>query len=80
MIVGSGRSDDLRRELARPGIDVLGRVDDLAAVLERIRLTVAPLRFGAGLKDKVCAVWRPGCRASARQRRSAECRRYPRRS
>ena len=53
MIVGSGRSDDLRRELARPGIDVLGRVDDLAAVLERIRLTVAPLRFGAGLKDKV---------------------------
>ena len=51
--MGSGLSGDLHRELARPGIEVLGRVDDLAAVLERIRLTVAPLRFGAGLKDKV---------------------------
>jgi glycosyltransferase involved in cell wall biosynthesis len=53
LIVGSGLSDDLRRDLTRPGIDVLGRVDDLASVFERIRLTVAPLRFGAGLKDKV---------------------------
>jgi glycosyltransferase involved in cell wall biosynthesis len=53
LIIGSGLSDELRRELAHPEIDVLGRVDDLAAVLERIRLTVAPLRFGAGLKDKV---------------------------
>jgi glycosyltransferase involved in cell wall biosynthesis len=53
LIIGSGLSDDLHRELARPGIDVLGRVDDLAAVFERSRLTVAPLRFGAGLKDKV---------------------------
>ena len=53
LIVGSDLSDELRRELARPGVDVLGRVDHLAAVFERIRLTVAPLRFGAGLKDKV---------------------------
>jgi autotransporter passenger strand-loop-strand repeat protein len=53
LIIGSGLSDDLRRELTKPGINVLGRVDDLAAVLERIRLTLAPLRFGAGLKDKV---------------------------
>jgi hypothetical protein len=53
LIIGSGLSDELHRELTRPGIDLLGRVDDLAAVLQRIRLTVAPLRFGAGLKDKV---------------------------
>jgi glycosyltransferase involved in cell wall biosynthesis len=53
LIIGSGLSDDLRRDLARPGIEVPGRVGSLAAVLERIRLTVAPLRFGAGLKDKV---------------------------
>jgi glycosyltransferase involved in cell wall biosynthesis len=53
LIVGSGLSDELHRELALPGIDVLGRVDALATVFERIRLTVAPLRFGAGLKDKV---------------------------
>jgi hypothetical protein len=43
----------LHQQLARPGVKVLGRVDSLADVFERIRLTVAPLRFGAGLKDKV---------------------------
>ena len=43
----------LRRELARPGVHALGRVARLADVFERVRLTVAPLRFGAGLKDKV---------------------------
>jgi O-antigen biosynthesis protein len=53
LIVGSDLSEELRCELARPGVDVLGRVDRLADVFERIRLTVAPLRFGAGIKDKV---------------------------
>ncbi len=53
LIVGVDLSDDLRRELARPRIDVLGRVDRLGEVFERIRCTIAPLRFGAGLKDKV---------------------------
>jgi glycosyltransferase involved in cell wall biosynthesis len=53
LIVGSDLSEELRRELARPRVDVLGRVDRLGDVFERARLTVAPLRFGAGLKDKV---------------------------
>jgi glycosyltransferase involved in cell wall biosynthesis len=53
LIIGSDLSEELRCELARPGVDVLGRVDRLGNVFERIRLTVAPLRFGAGLKDKV---------------------------
>jgi hypothetical protein len=53
LIVGSDLSDELRRELARPGVDVLGRVDRLGDVFERIRCTAAPLRFGAGIKDKV---------------------------
>jgi len=53
LIVGSDLSDELRHELARPGVNVLGRVDRLGDVFERIRLTVAPLRFGAGIKDKV---------------------------
>ena len=34
-------------------IDVVGPVDDLAEVFSRVRLTVAPLRFGAGIKGKV---------------------------
>jgi hypothetical protein len=53
LIAGSDISVDLHQQLARPGVKVLGRVDSLADVLERVRLTVAPLRFGAGLKDKV---------------------------
>jgi glycosyltransferase involved in cell wall biosynthesis len=32
---------------------MLGRVDDLQSVFGRVRLTVAPLRFGAGIKGKV---------------------------
>ncbi len=34
-------------------IQALGRVDNLADVLEQVRMTVAPLAFGAGLKGKV---------------------------
>jgi glycosyltransferase involved in cell wall biosynthesis len=53
LIAGSGLSDDLRRHLMRPGVTVLGRVGHLSDVFERVRLAVAPLRYGAGLKDKV---------------------------
>jgi O-antigen biosynthesis protein len=53
VIAGSDMSGDLRQQLARPGVKVLGRVEQLSDVFEQVRLTVAPLRFGAGLKDKV---------------------------
>jgi glycosyltransferase involved in cell wall biosynthesis len=36
-----------------PRLDILGPVDDLGALLGSVRLTVAPLRFGAGIKAKV---------------------------
>jgi glycosyltransferase involved in cell wall biosynthesis len=39
--------------LAGPGVTVLGHVPQLATVLNQVRLTVAPLRFGAGVKGKV---------------------------
>jgi glycosyltransferase involved in cell wall biosynthesis len=52
-IVGSEMPEDLRDALARPDVHLLGRIDRLSDVFERVRLTVAPLRFGAGLKDKV---------------------------
>jgi glycosyltransferase involved in cell wall biosynthesis len=35
------------------GVDAIGHVPDLAPVLARMRLTVAPLRYGAGAKGKV---------------------------
>ncbi len=37
----------------QPGLVVLGQVADLDALLRTVRLTVAPLGFGAGLKAKV---------------------------
>ena len=36
-----------------PGLVVVGYVADLASVLARLRLTVAPLRYGAGAKGKL---------------------------
>jgi type VI protein secretion system component Hcp len=53
LIVGSDMSADLYQQLARPGVKILGRVERLSEVFEQARLTIAPLRFGAGLKDKV---------------------------
>ncbi len=35
------------------GFEVLGRVDDLTAVLKKARIHLAPLLFGAGLKGKL---------------------------
>jgi glycosyltransferase involved in cell wall biosynthesis len=41
------------RGLQRPGINVLGQIDDIAAIYHQVRLSVAPLRYGAGVKGKV---------------------------
>lgn len=51
-VVGSKMPDSLRA-MAGPNIEMVGFVDDLASVLDTVRLTVAPLRFGAGVKGKV---------------------------
>jgi glycosyltransferase involved in cell wall biosynthesis len=52
-IVGSDMPKDLRKALTRPDVHLLGHIDRLSDVFERVKLTVAPLRFGDGLKDKV---------------------------
>ncbi len=52
LLVGSHMADGVRR-LAGIGIDVVGHVPQLHTVLDQVRLTVAPLRFGAGVKGKV---------------------------
>jgi glycosyltransferase involved in cell wall biosynthesis len=51
-LIGSRMPDRIRR-LARPGLVAVGHVPDLGSILDSVRLTVAPLRFGAGLKGKV---------------------------
>lgn len=55
VLVGSEMPCSMLR-LDIPGVTVLGHVEDLAAeVFDQVRLTVAPLRFGAGIKGKVLA-------------------------
>ena len=52
LLVGSGMPDVLRQAVS-PGVRALGYVDRLAGVFDQVRLTVAPLTFGAGVKGKV---------------------------
>ncbi len=42
-----------RRALEESGLVVLGRVPDLAPLMNRVLASIAPLRFGAGVKGKV---------------------------
>ncbi len=51
-IVGSSTPRSIF-DLAADDIEVHGHVADLGAVFDRVRVSVAPLRYGAGLKGKV---------------------------
>lgn len=51
-IVGSKMPDSLKA-LAGPGIEILGFVADLDPLLASSRMSIAPLRYGAGVKGKV---------------------------
>jgi hypothetical protein len=53
LLVGSDMPDTIHR-LAGPGVMPIGHVADLrAGVFDRVRLTVAPMRYGAGVSSKV---------------------------
>jgi len=52
LLIGSHMPESVNR-LAAPGVVPLGYVSDLSTIYERVRLTTAPLRFGAGVKGKV---------------------------
>lgn len=41
------------RDLAQPGLEVVGYVPDLEPWFDRARLSISPLRYGAGVKGKV---------------------------
>lgn len=51
-IVGSNMPDEVA-ELKRDGLDIVGFVDELDPLLRKTRVSIAPLRFGAGVKGKV---------------------------
>lgn len=52
VVVGS-RAPDRLRSLDVPGVEFAGFVEDLGPLLDRCRLSVAPLRYGAGTKGKI---------------------------
>ena len=52
-VVGSHMTPEVRALGEAPGVQVVGFVEDLEAFLARRRVSVAPLRYGAGAKGKV---------------------------
>lgn len=52
-IIGSSASDEIIRLGSKPGVIYKGYIKDISTILSTIRLGVAPLRYGAGIKGKV---------------------------
>jgi len=52
LLVGSSLPASLR-DLAQGQVEIVGQVEDLSEVFGRVRVTVAPLSYGAGIKGKV---------------------------
>jgi GT2 family glycosyltransferase/glycosyltransferase involved in cell wall biosynthesis len=54
IVIGGNPPEEIQRlDDAQKGIKILGWVEDLTETLRRCRLTVAPLRIGAGVKGKI---------------------------
>ncbi len=51
-VIGNSPPPEIQR-LAGPGVEILGQVPDTTPFLRSSRVSIAPLRFGAGLKGKV---------------------------
>lgn len=52
-VIGANPPEEIQRLATIPGIEILGFVKDLEPLFADIRLTVAPLRYGAGIKGKI---------------------------
>lgn len=52
-VIGANPPESILRLAEVAGIDILGFVKDLEPVFANIRLAVAPLRYGAGIKGKI---------------------------
>jgi glycosyltransferase involved in cell wall biosynthesis len=53
LIVGAEMPDSVRALGMRPGVEVVGFVEDVEVFLSSCRVGVVPLRFGAGIKGKL---------------------------
>lgn len=52
LLVGAGMTQRVR-DIAQARVEIMGHVSDLDALWACVRLSVAPLRYGAGVKGKV---------------------------
>ena len=52
-IVGNGPPEQIKR-LAGKNVDVLGFVPDIKPILGASAISIAPLRYGGGIKGKIC--------------------------
>lgn len=59
LAIGSSVTPEVQA-LQGNGVEVVGFVPDLDPILERARIAVAPIRFGAGLKGKVATTLQAG--------------------
>jgi glycosyltransferase involved in cell wall biosynthesis len=53
IVIGSRMPGTVRELGSVPGVEIVGRVADVAPFLRRAAVSVAPLRYGAGMKGKV---------------------------
>ena len=51
-VVGSKMPESLR-SLAQPGVEILGFIPDIDPLLLSTKISIAPLRYGAGVKGKI---------------------------
>lgn len=54
LIVGSHPNEQIKALADGKNIKVLGQVEDLGPVYDQARVLLAPLRWGAGIKGKIC--------------------------
>jgi O-antigen biosynthesis protein len=54
VIVGSNPPESVRKLAELPGIEVTGYVKDTGPYLDAAAVSIAPLRYGGGMKGKVC--------------------------
>jgi glycosyltransferase involved in cell wall biosynthesis len=60
LIAGRNPVPEIECLVETPGIEVLGSVPDMAEILRRAWVSVAPMRSGTGIKNKVLEAWAVG--------------------
>lgn len=57
VIAGRNPSAEIRALATQPGIEIAANVPDMAAVISRSWVSIAPMRSGVGVKNKVLEAW-----------------------